>query len=185
MEMSNINHLNLLIVIHFNMELLYAILFKIHLVAKDIIFMEHEKLKRNNTKEKPIKVEKSKHAYIDKINDDVTTVDDEQYARTKLRELKKFYTDLLIYCVVCICSIIVWLSMGAGKFWPIWVIIGCGINIGLRAITLGQVPMLEEFFPFLGNAWEEAQLEKVLNRPVTYSDNQEQHSNYDVNHKSD
>jgi hypothetical protein len=172
-------------VIHFNIDLLYAILFKIHLLAKDIIFMEHEKLKKKNTKEKSIKNEISKSAHIDEMCAAAPTADDEQYARIKLRELKKFYTDLLIYGVVCICSIIVWLSMGAGTFWPIWVIIGCGINIGLRAITLGQVPMLEEFFPFLGNTWEEAQLEKVLNRPVSYSDNQEQHTNYGVNHKSD
>jgi hypothetical protein len=147
--------------------------------------MEHEKLKKKNTKEKPIKSGASKTAQIDKVYDGMASVEDEQYARTKLRELKKFYTDLLIYGVVCICSIIVWLSMGAGTFWPIWVIIGCGINVGLRAITLGQVPMLEEFFPFLGNAWEESQLDKVLNRPSTYGATEEQHSDYDANHKSD
>lgn len=147
--------------------------------------MEHEKLKKKSTKEKSVKGEISKAAKIDEVCDGMYSTEDEHYARTKLRELKKFYTDLLIYGVVCICSIIVWLSMGAGTFWPIWVIIGCGINIGLRAITLGQIPMLEEFFPFLGNAWEESQLEKILNRPSTYSATEEYHSDYDANHKSD
>jgi hypothetical protein len=147
--------------------------------------MEHEKLKKKNIKEKSVKSGVSKAAQIDKVCDGVASAEDEQYARTKLRELKKFYTDLLIYGVVCICSIIVWLSMGAGTFWPIWVIIGCGINVGLRAITLGQVPMLEEFFPFLGNTWEESQLEKVLNRPNNRKDTDEQHVDYDVNPKSD
>lgn len=147
--------------------------------------MEHEKSKKKSTKEKSVKGEISKAAQIDEVCDGMYSAEDEHYARTKLRELKKFYTDLLIYGVVCICSIIVWLSMGAGTFWPIWVIIGCGINIGLRAITLGQIPMLEEFFPFLGNAWEESQLEKILNRPSTYSATEEYHSDYDANHKSD
>lgn len=147
--------------------------------------MEHEKLKKKNIKEKSVKNEMPKFARMDKTFDNIASAEDERYARAKLRELKKFYTDLLIYGVVCLCSIIVWLSMGAGTFWPIWVIIGCGINIGLRAITLGQIPMLEEFFPFLGNAWEESQLEKILNRPSTYGATEEQHVDYDVNHQSD
>lgn len=147
--------------------------------------MEHEKLKKKSIKEKSVKSETSKSAQIDNVCSGLASAEDEQYARTKLRELKKFYTDLLIYGVVCLCSIIVWLSMGAGTFWPIWVIIGCGINIGLRAITLGQVPMLEEFFPFLSSKWEESQLDKVLNRPSTYDASEERHSDYDVNHKSD
>ena len=147
--------------------------------------MEHEKLKKKSIKEKSVKSEASKSAHINNVCSGIASAEDEQYARTKLRELKKFYTDLLIYGVVCLCSIIVWLSMGAGTFWPIWVIIGCGINIGLRAITLGQVPMLEEFFPFLSNKWEESQLDKVLNRQNTYDASEERHSDYDVNHKSD
>lgn len=147
--------------------------------------MEQEKSKRKSVKDKTLNSEMFKPAQSDNLSDDMASAEEEQFARTKLRELKKFYTDLLIYGVVCLCSIIVWLSMGAGTFWPIWVIIGCGINIGLRAITLGQIPMLEEFFPFLGNTWEETQLEKVLNRSTRSSSAEEHYSEYDQNYKSD
>lgn len=147
--------------------------------------MEQVKSKRKSVKDKTINSEMFKSAQSDNLSDDIVSAEEEQFARNKLRELKKFYTDLLIYGVVCLCSIIVWLSMGAGTFWPIWVIIGCGINIGLRAITLGQIPMLEEFFPFLGNAWEETQLEKVLNRSTRSSSAEERYSEYDQNYKSD
>lgn len=172
-----------MLVKHFNIKMLYVTLLKIETLRNE--FMEPEKLKAKKLKEKAVKSEMYKTAHSDSLYDDAILAEQEQFARAKLRELKKFYTDLLIYGVVCLCSIIVWLSMGAGTFWPIWVIIGCGINIGLRAITLGQIPMLEEFFPFLGNAWEETQLEKVLNRSVRSGSGEEQYSEYDPNYKSD
>ena len=143
--------------------------------------MEQEKSKKKSENGKNLAAQKEK-----KYVENVTSKEDEQFAREKLRELKKFYTDLLIYGVVCVCSIIVWLSMGAGTFWPIWVIIGCGIDVGLKAISLGQIPMLEEFFPFLSNTWEESQLEKIMNHSNEPSLKQ-QYTNADneLNQKSD
>jgi hypothetical protein len=79
--------------------------------------------------------------------------------RHRLRELKDFYTNLLIYAVICVLSILVWLSTGMGTFWPIWVILGYGITVGLKAIKLGQIPGLNDFFPFLSDDWEEQQLQ--------------------------
>ncbi|MES2252651.1 MAG: 2TM domain-containing protein [Pseudomonadota bacterium] len=146
--------------------------------------MEKKKTENKHEKIKSIKRETAKMAVRSNEYDLTSSVQDEQFARAKLRELKKFYTDLLIYGVVCACSIIVWLSMGAGIFWPIWVIIGCGIDVGLKAISLGQVPWLEEFFPFLGSTWEESQLEKVLNRD-TQIHNETQYPDYDLNQQSD
>ncbi len=175
----------LLIVNHFKVELLYGILLQNHQLNQGHLLMEHEKIKKKSVKEKSVKSAISKAAQIDDVYDAVVSEEDEQHARAKLRELKKFYTDLLVYGVVCACSIIVWLSMGAGTFWPIWVIIGCGINVALKGISLGQIPLLEEFFPFLGNSWEESQLEKVLNRSNDHGATENQHSDYDVNHKSD
>jgi len=146
--------------------------------------LEKKKIESKHEKINSIKRETAKISVTSNEYDFNCSIQDEQFARAKLRELKKFYTDLLIYGVVCLCSIIVWLSMGAGTFWPIWVIIGCGIDVGLKAISLGQVPMLEEFFPFLSSTWEESELEKVLNRETLMHD-ETQHPNYDLNHKSD
>lgn len=104
---------------------------------------------------------------------DLCSVEEVENIRLKIRELKEFYTNLLIYGMVCVLSIIVWLSMGAGVFWPIWVILGCGINVGLKAVALGQLPWFEEFFPFLGEKWEEDQFEKGLHEKSYNSVKQE------------
>ncbi|MDP3371786.1 MAG: 2TM domain-containing protein [Candidatus Paracaedibacteraceae bacterium] len=101
---------------------------------------------------------------IEQFIDSVDAYPDEELRclRLKIRELREFYKSLLIYGIVCVLSIIVWLSMGAGVFWPIWVILGCGINVGLKALTLGQLPWVEECFPFLGSKWEDDQFEKNI-----------------------
>ena len=146
-----------------------------------IFILEQEKSKKKSEKGKNLDAHKEM-----KYAENATSKEDEQFAREKLRELKKFYTDLLIYGVVCVCSIIVWLSMGAGTFWPIWVIIGCGIDVGLKAISLGQIPMLEEFFPFLSNTWEESQLEKIMNHSNEPSLKQKcTNADNELNQKSD
>ncbi len=86
---------------------------------------------------------------------------DDAELRVYLRALKEFYTNLLIYGVVCCLSFIVWLSMGGGVFWPIWVLLGCGINVALQAIRLDQIPHLRHYFPFLSASWEQDQFDKT------------------------
>ena len=87
--------------------------------------------------------------------------------RQRLRELKEFYTNLLIYGAVCASAILVWLSMGMGPFWPIWVVIGCGITIALKGISLGQIPQLDIIFPFLNDEWEEKQFHMNQNESIS------------------
>lgn len=81
--------------------------------------------------------------------------------RVYLRALKEFYTNLLIYAVVCFLSLLVWLSMGGGVFWSIWVLLGCGINVALQAVQLDQIPHLRHYFPFLNSSWEQEQFDKT------------------------
>lgn len=85
----------------------------------------------------------------------------ENLVRRKVRALRTFYTNLAIYSVVCVACIFVWLMMGAGPFWPIWVVFGCGAAALLQALSLGHLPMVEEMLPFLKPEWEEAQV-KIL-----------------------
>ena len=147
--------------------------------------MEQAKSKNKQEKKKLLKTEAIQNVHVESESDITMLVQTEQEVRFKLRELKEFYTNLLTYGVTCVCSILVWLFMGCGVFWPIWVIIGCGISVALKAISLGQIPMLEEFFPFLGATWEENQLEKVLNKPVGCTSVETIHESSDLNPKSD
>ncbi len=86
----------------------------------------------------------------------------ENIVRRKVRALRAFYTNLAIYSVVCAASIFAWLMMGAGPFWPIWVIFGCGAAAVLQALSLGHLPMVEEMLPFLKPEWEEAQVKLLM-----------------------
>ena len=89
-------------------------------------------------------------------------MDHEQVIRQRVRELKTFYANLTIYGCVCAFCILVWMCMGFGVFWPIWVILGCGIAAGLEGFRLEQLPHLENFLPFLKKNWEEEQVRKIL-----------------------
>jgi hypothetical protein len=86
----------------------------------------------------------------------------EEKIRENVRELRSFYTNTLIFAGVSILSILAWLLSGGGKFWPIWVLIGSGLAIGLQAFRLGMMPILEEWFPFLTTEWEEQRVASIL-----------------------
>jgi hypothetical protein len=85
--------------------------------------------------------------------------EEESKIRERLKELKTFYTNLVIYGGVSIACILIWLLTGAGAFWPIWPIFGFALAALLQGIRLGALPMLEDIFPFLKPDWEEKQLE--------------------------
>lgn len=94
-------------------------------------------------------------------------MDHENSIRKRIQALKSFYTNLVIYAFVCIACIVIWISMGAGPFWPIWVIFGCGLSAVLQGVTLGQIPQLQEFLPFLSPEWEEEQVKKMSKKQKT------------------
>lgn len=89
-------------------------------------------------------------------------MENENLVRRKVRSLRAFYTNLAIYSVVCAASVFAWLMMGAGPFWPIWVIFGCGAAAVLQALSLGHLPMVEEMLPFLKPEWEESQVKLLM-----------------------
>ncbi|MCP4924249.1 MAG: 2TM domain-containing protein [bacterium] len=88
----------------------------------------------------------------------------ETKARERVRYLKRFYTDLMIYALANLALVLIWGISGGGYFWPIFVIIGWGIGLGLQAFSLGLMPVAAEVFPFLNKGWEEAQVSKILKR---------------------
>ena len=85
----------------------------------------------------------------------------EEKARQKIYALRIFYRNILVYALVCLVSMIAWLTM-RGPFWPAWVMIGCGLATYLQAMDIGKLPYLTDYFPFLTKEWEEEQLQAML-----------------------
>ncbi len=87
---------------------------------------------------------------------------DEREIREKVRALRQFYTNLMIYGAVSVMCFLIW-AMTGGYFWPIWVILGFVGSSILQGIKLGMFPVLEDIFPFLKPDWEEEQVKTLLN----------------------
>jgi hypothetical protein len=86
----------------------------------------------------------------------------EQDIRKKVRALKEFYQSLIIYGLVNAGLVVVWAVSGGGYFWPIWVMVGWGLGLGVSALSLGLLPQLSSLFPVFCDNWEELQVKKQL-----------------------
>ena len=86
----------------------------------------------------------------------------EQQVREHVRKLRRFYTDALIYAVVNLGLIFIWLVSGAGYFWPIWVIVGWGIGLGVHAFSLGLIPQMTAMVPFMTADWEDQEVKRLM-----------------------
>lgn len=89
-------------------------------------------------------------------------MDKETQIRERVRELRVYYTNLVVYGGVTVACVLIWLLNGAGAFWPIWPIMAFGIAAVLQGARLGQLQSLEEWFPFLSPEWEENQVHAML-----------------------
>lgn len=86
----------------------------------------------------------------------------ENQVREHVHKLRRFYTDVLIYAVVNIGLILIWLISGGGYFWPIWVIIGWGIGLGIHAFSLGLIPQMNAMVPFMTAEWEDQEVRRLM-----------------------
>jgi hypothetical protein len=89
-------------------------------------------------------------------------VEQEVKVREQVKELKGYYTNLVIYAGISASSIIVWLLNGGGPFWPIWPIAGFVTAATIQGMRLGQLKILGDFFPFLHPDWEDKQIKSLL-----------------------
>ena len=94
--------------------------------------------------------------------------------RDHVRKLRRFYTDALIYAVVNIGLILIWAISGGGYFWPIWVIIGWGIGLGVHAFSLGLIPQMNAMVPFMTAEWEDQEVRRLME--AGYKDKEEKKS---------
>ena len=88
-------------------------------------------------------------------------MDSEDKVREKVRALRQFYTNLMIYGAITFGCFLIWLTTG-GFFWPLWLIIGFTISAILQGVKIGIFPFLEDIFPFLKPEWEDKQVQKIL-----------------------
>lgn len=86
----------------------------------------------------------------------------ENQVREHVHKLRRFYTDVLVYTIVNIGLILIWLVSGGGYFWPIWVIIGWGIGLGIHAFTLGLIPQMNAMVPFMTAEWEDQEVRRLM-----------------------
>lgn len=88
----------------------------------------------------------------------------EQQARVYIHKLRQFYTDILIYGVVNLGLILIWALSGGGYFWPIWVIVGWGIGLGVHAFSLGLIPQINAAIPFMTSEWEDQEVRRLMKK---------------------
>lgn len=91
----------------------------------------------------------------------------EKEVREHVRKLRRFYTDVVIYLAVNAFLILVWALSGVGYFWPIWVIIGWGIGLGLHALSLGLIPQMTSMLPFMTAEWEDEEVRRLMDERET------------------
>lgn len=61
---------------------------------------------------------------------------DDELRERALHSLKKkagFRNHLIVYVLVNLLLVVIWALSGAGYFWPVWVIGGWGIGLGIQA----------------------------------------------------
>lgn len=108
-------------------------------------------------------------------------MDNETQVRERVRELRVYYTNLVVYAGVSVGCILIWLLNGAGAFWPIWPIMAFGIAAALQGARLGQLKSLEDWFPFLSPEWEESQVKSLLKSDKKTKEKSSSKSNDNLN----
>lgn len=83
-----------------------------------------------------------------------------------LKNLKSFYIDVLAFVGVVVLTFIIWAMHGGGYFWPLWIIIGWGAALAVKAINLDLLPYLAEYFPFFDPKWEYKELQKLKSENI-------------------
>jgi uncharacterized integral membrane protein len=85
---------------------------------------------------------------------------DEAYKRAKKRvkDLRDFYTHVIIYVVVNIILLVINLIQNPDSLWFYWVTIGWGIGLGFHGLSVLMHGNL------LGQDWEDRKVEKYMEK---------------------
>lgn len=86
--------------------------------------------------------------------------DDEEKALRYVRELKKFYIQLLRYVLIIVALGCINLFIDASYLWFLWVAVIWGSFLAIKALTIFEI------WAFLSPDWEKRQVEKRLGRKL-------------------
>ena len=92
------------------------------------------------------------------MTDQATITSEEEKALIYVRDIKGFYTHLIIYLVVVGALFALNIIRGANHLWAVWPAVGWGIGVLFHALNVYEV------FNLFGPAWEKRQVEKRLKR---------------------
>lgn len=81
-------------------------------------------------------------------------------ALKKVRRIRDFYIQLSIYVVINLLLFLINLIVTPDYWWVIWVIIGWGIGILIKAFRIWVVPM------WFDDDWEREKVEQQLNKKL-------------------
>jgi hypothetical protein len=107
----------------------------------------------------------------------------EHQVREHVRKLRRFYSDALIYGVVNLGLILIWAISGGGYFWPIWVIIGWGIGLGIHAFSPGLIPQMNAMVPFMTAEWEDQEVKRLMQAGSKSKDKEEKKATHKESEK--
>ncbi|OBW96242.1 helix-turn-helix domain-containing protein [Gallibacterium salpingitidis] len=79
-------------------------------------------------------------------------------ALKKVRQIRDFYIQLSIYFVINLLLFLINLIMTPDYWWVIWVVIGWGIGILIKAFRIWVIPI------WLDDEWERKKVEQQLNK---------------------
>jgi len=87
-----------------------------------------------------------------------TLTAEEERALVYVRDIKGFYTHLIIYAVVIVLLLALNLVRSPSKLWVIWPAVGWGIGVAFHGLNVFEV------FNLFGPEWEKRKLAKRLRR---------------------
>ncbi len=89
----------------------------------------------------------------------------EEEIRKKVKLLKRFYMDVIYFCIVNAILVLIWLTFDrTGTFWPKYVIVVWGVALIFRAYRMGIVPFMLHRVPFLSQDWEDRKVKEIIRR---------------------
>jgi hypothetical protein len=81
-----------------------------------------------------------------------------KYAKKKVKDLKGFYSHLIVYFVINIFLVIINLISTPERIWFYWVTLGWGVAVVLNAVAVFGLGGL------FGSDWEEKKIKKYLEK---------------------
>ena len=82
--------------------------------------------------------------------------------RQKVKNLKRFYMDGLVFIAVNILLILVWAVTDTSEiFWPKYVLLVWGIALLFKGYRLGAINFFTQHLTFLSSEWEEKKIKQL------------------------